>query len=79
MLIDKLKNKGIIIPDDFSIVGVDNTGMGQRAELTSVTHPGEIMGKKVAELLISMIHGKKGENIIFPSKLIKRNSVKRLL
>src|SRR5699024_7911938 len=53
MIIDQLKHKGILVPDDFSIVGVDNTLMGQRSELTSVTHPGAKLGEKVAELLVS--------------------------
>lgn len=78
MLIDQLNHRGILVPEDFSVVGVDNIFMAKRAELTSILHPGEELGKAVAELLISMIYGAEGENILFPPQLISRNSVKKI-
>ncbi|HHX62877.1 MAG TPA: substrate-binding domain-containing protein [Epulopiscium sp.] len=78
MLIDQLHHKEIFVPEDFSVVGVDNIFMAKRAELTSIIHPGEKLGTAVAELLISMINGKRSENIFFQPQLISRNSVKNL-
>jgi len=78
MLMDHLDHKGIVVPEDFSIVGVDNIFMANRSNLTSLVHPGEKLGQKAAELIISMIHGDKGHNILFPPRLVPRNSVKNL-
>lgn len=78
MLIDQLKHKDILVPEDFSVIGVDNIFMAKRSELTSIVHPGKELGKAAAELLMSMIYGAKGENILFPPQLIPRNSVKLL-
>ena len=78
MLIDLLNHKDILVPEDFSVVGVDNVFMAKRAELTTMVHPSEELGTAVAELLISMIYGAKGENILFPPQLIPRNSVKKI-
>lgn len=78
MLIDMLKQKGLSVPDDFSVVGVDNTLMARMGALTSVIHPAEHLGESVARLLISMINGEEGQNILFPPQLVIRNSVKNL-
>jgi len=78
MLMDHLNHKDISVPEDFSVIGVDNIFMATRSDLTSIVHPGEELGKKVAKLIISMIYGDKGHNILFPPQLISRNSVKNL-
>ncbi|HHX11366.1 MAG TPA: substrate-binding domain-containing protein, partial [Clostridiales bacterium] len=78
MLMDHLNHKGILVPEDFSVVGVDNIFMANRSDLTSFVHPGQELGKKAAQLIISMIYGDKGHNILFPPQLISRNSVKNL-
>lgn len=77
MLIDILRQKGIHVPDDFSVVGVDNTLMARISNLTSVIHPAERLGESVAKLLISMINGAEGQNILFPPQLVIRDSVKK--
>lgn len=78
MLMDHLNHKGILVPDDFSVVEVDNIFMANTSNLTSLVHPSEKLGKKAAELIISMIHGDKGHNILFPPLLVPQNSVKNL-
>lgn len=78
MLIDLLRQKGIRVPEDFSVVGVDNTLMAKIGGLTSVIHPAEDLGASVAKLLISMINGEEGQNILFPAQLVIRDSVKRI-
>lgn len=78
MLIDILQQKGIRVPEDFSVVGTDNTLMAKMGALTSVIHPADSLGASAAKLLISMIKGEKGENILFPAQLVIRDSVKKM-
>ena len=78
MLINILQEKGVRVPEDFSIVGTDNTLMAKMSALTSVIHPAERLGEAAAKLLLSMINGEEGKNILFPAELIIRDSVKRI-
>jgi GntR family transcriptional regulator of arabinose operon len=78
MLIDSLRQKSIRVPEDFSVVGVDNTLMARMGALTSVIHPAENLGESVANLLIAMINGEEGQNILFPAQLVIRDSVRKI-
>ncbi len=77
MLIDFLRQKGTRVPDDFFFVGIDNTLMSRISALTSVIHPAEKLGESVANLLISMINGEEGQNILFQPQLVIRDSVSK--
>lgn len=76
MLIDFLKQNGRHIPDDLSVVGIDNSELAKISSLTSVVHPAEQLGEAAANMLLSMINGAAGENILFPPQLVIRSSVK---
>ena len=78
MLINVLQEKGIRVPEDFSIIGTDNTLMAKISGLTSIIHPAEKLGETAAKLLLSMINGEEGKNILFPPELVIRDSVKRI-
>lgn len=78
MLIDGLEQKGISVPLDFSVIGVDNTIMGKRSGLTSILHPAEELGHMAAKHLLQMIDGKEVENTLFSPKLIQRETVRSL-
>lgn len=75
-------DRGKSIPEDFSIVGYDNVAYAKlsRPMLTTVNQDIEQKGKVATQLLINMIKSKKLEskNIILPTKLIIRQSVKKL-
>jgi GntR family transcriptional regulator of arabinose operon len=77
-LIDHLEKKGLSVPNDFSVIGVDSTSLGKRSGLTSLVHPGSEVGKAAANLLISVINGQEARNITFEPQLIIRDSVKRI-
>lgn len=77
-LIDFLRQNGRIVPDDISVVGIDNSELAKISSLTSVIHPAEQLGVAAANLLLSMINGEPGKNILFPPQLVIRNSVKDL-
>ena len=81
-VIEILKRHGIFVPEDVSVVSVDNTDLAMLGEvgLTSVHHPKEKLGEKAAKQLISMIHGNMpGSSYEFKPYLVERDSVKELL
>ncbi|WP_252891836.1 substrate-binding domain-containing protein [Thermoclostridium stercorarium] len=79
MLIDFVRKNGIRVPDDLSVVGVDNSELAKFANLTSVAHPAEQLGEAAAKLMLDMIkRNVEGRNILFPPRLVERGSVKRL-
>lgn len=56
-LLELLKKLDYKVPDDYSIVSFDNSGLAERAEikLTSVAHPKSALGHKAAEIMLEMI------------------------
>lgn len=78
MLIDFLRQNGRNVPEDFSVVGIDNSELANFCSLTSVVHPAEQLGEAAARLLLSMINGSEGKNILFEPQLIVRRSVRQL-
>ncbi|MCF0124593.1 MAG: GntR family transcriptional regulator [Clostridia bacterium] len=76
------KELGLNIPNDLSIVGYDNDdnvtntlGSG----ITTVSHPKEELGKKAAEILLSLIKKEKAQmNYVFEPQIIERESVKKI-
>ncbi len=80
-LIGNLSNLGYKIPDDYSIVGNDDSVLSEMGEvsLTTTVHPKEEMGVDAANWIVNTI--KKGtfeKDIIYPPKLIRRGSVRDL-
>nr|WP_317282320.1 GntR family transcriptional regulator [uncultured Sellimonas sp.] len=77
-LINDLRKKGIKIPKNISVVGIDNSEMTEfcPVPLTSVQNPVEDLGKMAAESIVRYIcHQEKPETVEFEPKLIVRNSV----
>ncbi|SCY69946.1 GntR family transcriptional regulator [Alkaliphilus peptidifermentans] len=59
-ILDILKNNGLRVPDDYSIVSFDNSNIAQTAEvkLTTVAHPKAVMGERAANALLEIIDDK---------------------
>lgn len=75
------EKNGIQIPQDLSIVGIDNCEAVNIKELvlTSVNHPSMAMGEKVASNLMKLIAKKEYDATYeFPAVLVEGNSVKRI-
>ncbi|HIU76693.1 MAG TPA: LacI family DNA-binding transcriptional regulator [Candidatus Pelethocola excrementipullorum] len=75
------RDKGLTIGDDISVIGFDDTPVCKimSPPLTSVAQPGDLMGKKAAEVLIKRIEkvDKEGfRNNYFAPQLIERKSVR---
>ena len=77
-LIDYLRQNGRSVPEDLSVVGIDNSEQAKITSLTSINHPSEKLGEAAAKLLLSIINGAEGENVLFPPQLQIRSSVRKL-
>ncbi|MGC8820776.1 MAG: LacI family DNA-binding transcriptional regulator [Fervidobacterium sp.] len=78
--IDALKDHGVRVPDEVSIIGFDDAPFSQytNPRLTTVMQPRWEMGTTAAQLLIERILDKKARlprNIILPTKIVERESV----
>jgi len=75
-----IQEKGIRVPDDLSIVGIDGQQQGRYASpsLTSVSLDPFHHGSECARILINLIEGKKTEPIPVKLNLINRGSTKSL-
>lgn len=70
--------RGIRIPNDLSLVSIDNSELASLGEvsITSFPHPMEALGRKAAENMIHMIENPYFDgNYLFDSEAVVRNSV----
>ena len=76
---EAMKN-GVKIPDDVSVVGINNTPFGEVSNpaLTSINSHEEKMAHKAYEILVSRILGSNSpyKNICYEGFVVKRQSVK---
>lgn len=79
-LMENLKENGVCIPEDISIISFDNSSLAQfsNPQLTSISHLGSGLGEKAAAALIQMIKTGKPHEDKIKSEIIERNSVKSL-
>jgi LacI family transcriptional regulator, galactose operon repressor len=74
---DAIKEQGLKIPDDISVIGFNNMPQCDKIEppLTSVNHPRRTIGYQAGKMLIEMINQQStGEDIDLPSELVIRKS-----
>jgi len=82
-LIRAAEERGLRVPDDLSVVGFDNSDIGQleKVSLTSVDHPSFEIGERAANILLDKIFHPESRfttrTIVTPS-LVERGSVKTL-
>ncbi len=77
-LIDYLRQFGKNVPEDLSVIGIDNSELAKVSSLTSIEHPSAELGQAAANLLLSIINGTEGKSVLFPPKLRIRNSVREV-
>lgn len=73
-----LKEHGIRIPQDISVVSYDNTYMAEMVvpPLTSIDYNYEEFGRKLIDTSIAMIEGRKKDTLrmVMPSLVIRESS-----
>lgn len=80
-LIGLCRGQGINIPEQLSIVSVDNSDLAAMCDIpfTSVAHPMKELGKKAADYLLRIMSGEEFDSTYeFMPQIIERSSVKRL-
>ena len=83
-VIQSLTSTDIKVPDDISVIGIDNIRMSEyyNPSLTTLNIPKKEMGKKAAEILLKRINNEKltpnEQLVIFPTELIIRKSSKTI-
>ncbi len=82
MMIEALMDNGMRVPEDMSIVGMDDSDIARNGvggiAITSIPHPKEKLGEKAAQNMIRMIHEGKlafNANYEFEEDVILRNSI----
>lgn len=78
-LIEMCQKEEIKIPEQLSVIGIDNSELAELSDVpfTSIPHPSEELGKRVAYNLIEMITDKEFDgNYEFETDIVERQSVK---
>ena len=77
-LLDLLSARGMRVPQDISVVGIDDANIAQMRDFTSFPHPKEELGRKVAENMLRMIEDPtfRGD-FLFDAEPVRRGSVGR--
>lgn len=81
-LMDFCRSKGIRVPRDISIIGIDDARIATLCDvqLTTVRHPHQLMGEKAAQIMLELINSPetKQKDYVFKPKLIVRDSVRKI-
>ncbi len=77
-VMDAVRNRGLRIPDDISVIGFDDIPQAAlvRPALTTINQPLEKMGQVATQILLDLLHDpeKKVDRIELPTHLIVRDS-----
>lgn len=80
-IVDLLKQNQIFVPNDISLVSVDNSDLAGLCEvpLTSVAHPMDLLGETAARNMLSLINDRLFKATVdFEPKVVERESVRIL-
>lgn len=77
-LIRILTQRGIQVPEEISVIGIDDSDLALHGEvtITSLPHPKGKLGAKAAQILLEMLEqNKKGDTYEFDTRVVERDSV----
>jgi DNA-binding LacI/PurR family transcriptional regulator len=70
-----IRRAGLRVPEDVSVVGVDDHPHAALADLTTVRQPVELQGRLAGEMLLALLRGEQGDQAVdVPTELIVRAS-----
>lgn len=72
-----LTESGRTVPDDVAVVGYDDSpaAIAFRPELTTIAQPSELMGRRMAELLLALLRGEQPDPPdLLPTTLVRRDT-----
>ncbi len=85
-LLDTVREKGLQVPRDISVVGYDDSFLAQASEvkLTTIKHPKNRLGQDAAEMIVKLMncHSKRQreecalQSVVYEPELIVRHSTK---
>ncbi len=78
-LIEIAEKKGIRVPEDLSVVGIDDSSIASsgKASFTSIPHPKELLGRKVGENMVAMIENPSFDgNYLYNMEPVLRDSIR---
>ncbi len=82
-VMEAVRDRGLRIPEDVSIVGFDNIPQAEQVspQLTTIEQPLASMGREAARMLLQMIHepDRPYERVELPTRLVIRASTRRLM
>ncbi|MFC8151736.1 GntR family transcriptional regulator [Bacillus paralicheniformis] len=84
MVLDVVREFGLKVPEDISIVGYDDSHLSEASEvkLTSVTHPKMQMGIEAAKWMIAKVEGRNTDQLehstVYKPELVVRHSTAKL-
>ncbi|TWK46275.1 Arabinose metabolism transcriptional repressor [Bacillus paralicheniformis] len=84
LVLDVVREFGLKVPEDISIVGYDNSHLSEASEvkLTSVTHPKMQMGIEAAKWMIAKVEGRNTNQLehstVYKPELVVRHSTAKL-
>ncbi|HEX7806107.1 MAG TPA: substrate-binding domain-containing protein, partial [Cellulomonas sp.] len=69
------RERGLHVPDDLSVIGVDGHPLGELVSLTTMAQPAVEQGSAAARALLDVVVGLPvDEDIVFPTRLEDRGS-----
>jgi len=80
-VIEAIRKSNLKIPRDISLVGYDNSNLATATEikLTTINHPKEEMGQRVASMIVEMIDGRLvSPCFVYEPEIITRNSCRAI-
>ncbi len=71
-----LRGQGLRVPDDISVVGIDDHELSEYFDLTTVAQPAHDLGQLGARILLDALVGLEHEDagLILPTRLVVRRS-----
>lgn len=73
-----IREEGLEVPVDFSVMGFDNIELSRHYNLTTINQKKFEMGKNASKLLLKIINGENFSPVFIPTNIVERDSCKNI-